>query len=170
MITCDTNSDLNCERPTVIFLSFFCGKLSYGTSADKCMVFWGWFPHLKIWFVAKVSDSNYLVIWIDLCSKYRHKVLNFSSPVAIMTWDAFSVGAPVMSGSRLLRVTHREIGVAKWLLRRSVRRSGLQVRSGLHVKCWVRYATKNGLTHNTIELYATGYHALKGKRKLNILW
>ena len=50
MITCDTNSDLNCafcEGPTVMFLSFLCGKLSYGTSADKCMVFWGWFPHLK---------------------------------------------------------------------------------------------------------------------------
>ena len=50
MITCDTNSDLNCpfcEGPTVMFLSFLCGELSYGTSADKCMVFWGWFPHLK---------------------------------------------------------------------------------------------------------------------------
>ena len=75
----------------------------------------------EIWFVAKiilvvkiwVSDSSYLVIWIDLCNKYRHRVPNFSSPVAIMTWDAFSVGAPVMSGSRLLRVTHRENGVAK---------------------------------------------------------
>ena len=50
MITCDTNSDLNCafcEGPTVIFLTFLCGELSYGTSADKCMVFWCWFPHLK---------------------------------------------------------------------------------------------------------------------------
>ena len=50
MITCDTNSDLNCtfcEGPTVMFLSFLCGELSYGTLADKCMVFWGWFPHLK---------------------------------------------------------------------------------------------------------------------------
>ena len=40
-------------------------------------------------------------------------------------------------------------------------RSGLQVRWGLHVKCWVIYATKTGLTHNTIELYATGYHVWK---------
>ena len=30
-----------------MFLSFLCVELPYGTSADKCMVFWGWFPHLK---------------------------------------------------------------------------------------------------------------------------
>ena len=30
-----------------MFLFFLRVELSYGTSADKCMVFWGWFPHLK---------------------------------------------------------------------------------------------------------------------------
>ena len=50
MITCDTNSNLNCafcEGSTVMFLSFLCGELSYDTSANKWMVFWGWFAHLK---------------------------------------------------------------------------------------------------------------------------
>ena len=30
-----------------MFLSFLCVELSYSTSADKCMVFWEWFSHLK---------------------------------------------------------------------------------------------------------------------------
>ena len=68
----------------VMFLSFLCVELSYGTSADKCLV------------LGLVSASQ---TQISLCR-------------GIMTWDAF-VRAPVMNGSRLLQVTHHENGVAK---------------------------------------------------------
>ena len=146
MITCDTNCNLNCafcEGPIVMFLSFLCGELSYSTSADKCMVFWGWFPHLKRKFhlviIAVVWSSRSQVATPGYTTDFRREIWFLCDP---------------------LRKWRRKIVTAQ---------VSAQVRSGLHVKCWVIYATKTGLTHNIIELYATGYHASKEKRKLNIL-
>ena len=50
-------------------LSFLCGELSYGTSPDKCMVFWSWLPHLKPKFHLIIIYYSVIKVFCIYCSQ-----------------------------------------------------------------------------------------------------
>ena len=105
MITCDTNSDLNCafcEGPTVMFLSFLCGKLSPGggysvrkllgvcrgplkigpQKIERKMVFWGQKDRILWGFVPKRS---FLYWWMRKNTPKRSSLVPRGSKKGVKT-------------------------------------------------------------------------------------